>query len=92
MFDLTRYGTFKNLTNWLTIFNEINDKENQNPSTILVGSKLDLEGLRAISKDEANKFAKDYKFQEYIECSSKTGENVDEIFNKIAKLMVKSNS
>ena len=92
MFDITRYGTFKNLIDWLAIAKEINEKENQNPSVILVGSKLDLEGLRAISKDEANKFAKDYKFQEYVECSSKTGENVNEIFNKIASLMVKNNS
>jgi small GTP-binding protein len=90
MFDITRYSTFKNLTNWLSVFDEVNEKEKQSPSTILVGSKLDLEGLRAINKEEANKFTKAYHFQEYIECSSKTGENVDKIFNKLSILMTKN--
>jgi small GTP-binding protein len=92
MFDITRFNTFKNLSNWLSIFNEINEKENQNPSIILVGSKIDLKGLRSINIDEANKFAKKNKFQDYIECSSKTGENVDEILNKISKLIIKNSN
>jgi len=90
MFDLTRYNTFKNLINWLSIFNEVNEKEKQNPSTILVGNKLDLDGLRSINVDEANKFAKYSKFQAYIESSSKTGKNIDEIFNQLSKMMLKN--
>jgi small GTP-binding protein len=89
MFDITRYKTFSNLKNWLTVFNETNRNYGQDVETLLIGSKLDLEQARTVSKTEAIEFAKEHKFSEYIECSSKTGANVEQIFEKIAQLMLK---
>lgn len=89
MYDITRYNTFKNLTDWLSVFDEANETHNQEVSTILVASKLDLEENRAVSENEGKIFAEEYKFSEYIESSSKTGENVDYIFEKITRIILK---
>ena len=89
MYDITRYVTFKNLTNWLTVFNEANEIHDQEFPILLVGSKLDLEGVRTVPKEEAVKFANDNNFIDYIECSSKSGENVEELFAIISKNIVK---
>ena len=89
MFDITRYKTFNNLKNWLAVFNETNRNYGQEVETLLIGSKLDLEQARTVSIDEAREFAKVHNFSEYVECSSKTGENEESIFEKIAQLMLK---
>jgi small GTP-binding protein len=87
MYDITRYNTFKNLTEWLSVFDEANKTHNQKVLTILVASKLDLQENRAVSENEGRTFAEQYKFSEYLECSSKTGENVDYIFDKITRII-----
>ena len=89
MYDITRYVTFKNLTDWLTVFNEANEIHDQKLPILLVGSKLDLEGMRTVPKEEAIKFAKDNNFIDYIECSSKSGENVEALFANLTKFMIK---
>jgi small GTP-binding protein len=89
MYDITRYVTFKNLTDWLTVFNEANEIHNQKVEILLVGSKLDLEGMRTVPKEEAIKFANDNNFIDYIECSSKSGENVEALFTNLTKFMIK---
>ncbi|MFW9945317.1 MAG: Rab family GTPase [Candidatus Odinarchaeota archaeon] len=90
MYDITRYNTFKNLTGWLSVFDEANKTHNQKVSTILVASKLDLQENRAVSENEGRIFAEKNKFLEYIECSSKIGENVDYIFDKITQLILET--
>lgn len=90
LYDITRYLTFKNLYNWLSVFNESNKEQGQTVSTILVGSKLDLAETRAVAEADAVKFSKDNGFLDYIECSSKNGANVEEVFLKIAELMLKN--
>jgi len=89
MFDITRYNTFRNLKDWLAVFNETNRNYGQKVETLLIGSKLDLEQARTVSKAEAIDFAREYNFSEYIECSSKTGENVELIFETIARIILK---
>jgi Ras-related protein Rab-11A len=88
MFDITRYVTFQNLIKWLNVFNTANETHDQKVPVIIVGSKIDLEGLRTVPSDEGKKFVKEHKLVEYIECSSKNGENVEEIFKAITKIMI----
>ena len=88
MFDITRYKTFSNLKDWLAVFIETNRNYGQKVETLLIGSKLDLEQARTVSKTEAIEFAKEHNFSEYIEFSSKIGNNVELIFEKIAGLML----
>ena len=49
----------------------------------LVGNKMDLEEKREITFEEGEKFAKENGLM-FCECSAKTGENIDFIFNKLA--------
>ena len=49
----------------------------------LVGNKMDLEEKREITFEEGEKFAKENRLM-FCECSIKTGENIDFIFNKLA--------
>jgi len=88
MFDITRYVTFENLSNWLSVFKTANQNHNQTVPALLVGSKTDLEGIRTVSSKEAKSFAQDNNLIGYIECSSKNGENVEELFRKITKIMM----
>jgi small GTP-binding protein len=88
MFDITRYVTFENITNWLNVFKKANETHNQKVPVLLVGSKIDLIGLRTVPAEECKKFVKENNLLGYIECSSKTGENVESIFRAITKMMI----
>ena len=90
MFDITRYVTFENLSNWLSVFKTANENHNQTVPALLLGSKTDLEGIRTVPSKEAKSFAQDNKLSGYIECSSKNGENVEELFRKITKIMIEN--
>jgi small GTP-binding protein len=88
MFDITRYLTFRNIYEWLNAYNKSNKELKQEVPTILVGSKLDLSETRTVSNDDALKFAGENNILEYLECSSKSGENVDKVFGTIGKIMM----
>ena len=57
---------------------------------LLVAGKLDLEpeGKRVIEKEFAYEYGKKHNLFDFIECSSKTGENIENIFNTIATKML----
>ena len=54
----------------------------------MVGGKLDLQYKRTVSSKEAYEIAKKYNLYGYVECSSKNGQNVEDIFYEMAKLMI----
>ena len=49
---------------------------------ILVGNKIDDEDNRVISREEGKNFAEENGLM-FSECSAKTGENIDNIFNEL---------
>ncbi|MFW9828441.1 MAG: Rab family GTPase [Candidatus Thorarchaeota archaeon] len=79
MFDLTNRDSLRNISNWLLIFR----RATKDTPTILVGSKLDLLKERVVTKQDAYNLITLHRFDKYIECSSKTGENVQLIFQSI---------
>jgi GTPase SAR1 family protein len=56
----------------------------------MVGGKIDLEEKRSVTSEEALKISDTYELIGHFECSSKTGENVRQIFEYIAKKMVEN--
>lgn len=89
MFDITRVSSLKNLPKWLEVFYEGTKDSDQKVPITLVGGKLDLHDRRSVISSDAVAMAKKYDLQDYVECSAKTGENVELIFYKIARNLVK---
>jgi len=77
VFDLTNYKSLTNIIKWLP---EVKKVAGDMP-ILMVGSKLDLKEQRVCDKEEALDLKELHKLQTYIECSSKTGENVEIIFS-----------
>jgi small GTP-binding protein len=88
MFDLTRYSSIRNLSDWMDVFNKGAKNPDKKIPLIMVGGKLDLNNKRSVESDHAAEFAEKNDFYDYLECSSKTGENVEEIFERITKIML----
>ena len=90
MYDITRYTSVKNIDDWLSIF-EKNARDKQiNIPIIMVGGKLDLQEKRSVETEDAVELSEKHNLQGYYECSSKTGDNVEEIFESITRKMMKS--
>ncbi len=90
MYDISRYTSIKNLDDWLSIF-ERNVKGQQiKIPIVMVGGKLDLEDKRSVETAEAIELSKTHNLQGIYECSSKTGVNVEEIFEHITRKMMEN--
>lgn len=88
MYDITRPHSLRNINEWLEIFKREQIKKFQAP-LIMVGGKSDLVNRRLISEKEAKKIAKSYKISHSFECSAKTGENVQIIFDTLVRSIMK---
>jgi len=73
LYDITNHTSFDNLQSWLTL---IKEECYIDIPVIIVGNKMDLEEKRIVDKEEASEYAKKQNV-EFIETSSKTGENVE---------------
>ena len=88
LYDITNKGSLADLHDWIRIISSV-----QNPprTKILVENKIDLEGQRDVSRDEAMDIFKQYKFQgEIIGTSAKTGQNVEEAFQMLGEEILKN--
>jgi GTPase SAR1 family protein len=54
---------------------------------MLVGSKMDLEKYRAVTREEGILVAKKYNLSSFVELSSKTGQNVEKAFEVITETL-----
>jgi len=89
MYDITRYTSVKNIDDWLSIFEKnVREKQIQIP-IIMVGGKLDLQEKRSVETDDAVELSEKFNLQGHFECSSKTGDRVEEIFDSITRKMMK---
>jgi small GTP-binding protein len=84
MFDITRQSSLRNFEDWLKIFKEGTEDSQIQVPIIMIGGKLDLHDRRSVYSKDAVDLAKSYELLDYIECSAKTGENVEIIFYKLA--------
>jgi small GTP-binding protein len=84
LFDLTRPLTLNTLEEWVNICRS----DDPNLPILLIGSKADLEEMITINEDLIESLKSEFKFFDYVRISSKTGENVNEVFEKIARAIV----
>ena len=84
MYDITDYSSFSHISDWLSVLNETKE----NFPILLLGGKLDLEKSREVSYDEGIQLANSLGLNNYIECSSKTGENVQESFEELTRMII----
>ena len=89
MYDITRYTSLKNFEDWIEIFKKGYAGKGRQLPVIMVGGKLDLQHKRAISSNDAFEIAKKNNLYGFVECSAKSGENVEDIFFEIGNLMIR---
>jgi small GTP-binding protein len=86
-FDLSREHTFAGMKNWLLEMKSIMKRD---IPKVIIGNKSDLipEIGEVIDRSKTEKYAEKEDCI-YIETSAKTGDNVENAFMKLTKLMVK---
>ena len=84
LYDITSKRSLNSLDAWISIVRE-NVKD---IPIILIGSKLDLTEHRVVTWEDAEKVKEKYLLTEHLELSSKTGENVEESFELISKILM----
>ena len=82
-YDLTKGESFQNIDEWKR-------EVAQNTSDCmmyLIGNQVDNDHMREVSQDQAGEYAKENLFAFAGETSAKTGQNVEEIFVRAAKML-----
>ncbi|MHA2009272.1 MAG: Rab family GTPase [Promethearchaeota archaeon] len=87
LYDITNYSTLAHIDDWLMIIRKEIKQEDIFP-IIIVGLVSGIEEERQIPSEEAVKIAKSRGVDGFIECTPRTGENVEEIFEALARLML----
>ncbi|KAF7639211.1 hypothetical protein Mgra_00001441 [Meloidogyne graminicola] len=85
VYDITDRHSFDRVKKWVE---ELLQMLGDSVTLFVVGNKVDLEASRVISRDEAMSYASSINTQ-FFECSAKTNECVDEIFDAIATAILK---
>ncbi len=91
MFDLTRQLSLVAIKDWLAMFKQGLAKDEQNLPIFMVGAKQDLKEKRSVLEEDARALAKKHGLVEYMECSAKSGYNVDRVFEQLALTILKAN-
>jgi small GTP-binding protein len=87
MYDITNYSSLAHIDDWLTVIRKEIKPEDTFP-IIVVGGKADLNEYREVTAEDGIKIAKSRGVDGFIECSSKSGENVNESFDALTRLML----
>lgn len=84
MYDITNYASLSHIVDWIDVIKE----SNADFPIILLGAKSDLDIIREISFKEGKNTAKSMGFKNFLECSSRTGSNVEESFELLTRIMI----
>jgi len=85
LYDTTNKKSLDDLENWVKII----DDNAKDIIKVTIGTKTDLKEQREISKADAVKFSTKFNCNgDPINTSSKTGENVEIVFHKVAEAII----
>jgi len=87
IYDITNKASLYEIDNWLDMIKKEIKGDELFP-IIVVGNKADLESKRLVSTEEGIRIAKLGGLDGFIECSAETGENIEELFEALARLMM----
>ncbi len=89
LFDTTEKESLKDIDNWVKI---IDKNAYSNIVKQVIATKIDLKSEREVSKKDAEGFFKKYEWcTDITSTSSKTGENVENVFLLVVKKIIKNN-
>ena len=83
VFDLSNIESFKEITDWLKLFNENHNGKEKVPKC-LVGSKCDLE--KKVTDDKIKEVSQKYNLH-YYETSAKDNFNINKLFEDMSKIL-----
>ena len=83
LYDITNSNTLDHLPDWTSIIRE----HAGDIPIMLIGSKLDLDEFRAVSRDDGILSARKYNLASFAELSSKTGQNVEKSFEVLTEIL-----
>jgi small GTP-binding protein len=85
IFDLTNKNSFDHVNYWYNELYKMYSLDNideYNPSIFLIGNKNDISD-RTVSTKDVEKMLFNKNITNYMECSAKTGDNINDIFNML---------
>ncbi len=82
LFDISNQNSFEELTHWVDLLRN----QDKNLKIILIAAKCDLQ--HKIDDDKALNLCKNFRLYEYIKASSKSGLNVDKVYENITKALI----
>ena len=90
MYDISRFYSITHLEDWIKLLDKAPDKQGERMPILLVGGKKDLvlENKRVIESSYAFEQGQKFGVFDFLECSAKTGENVEKIFYRIGWKML----
>ena len=83
LYDITNQTSLDHLPDWTQVIRE----HAGDIPIMLIGSKVDLDEFRAVTRDDGILAAKKYNLASFVELSSKTGENVEKAFNVMTEIL-----
>ncbi|MHA1912978.1 MAG: Rab family GTPase [Promethearchaeota archaeon] len=92
MYDVTNYSSLAHIDDWLLVIRKEIKSDQDNFPIIVVGGKADLIEDREVTGEEGINIAKSRGVEGFIECSSKSGENVEETFDALTRIMMQKSS
>ncbi|MGV9142217.1 MAG: Rab family GTPase, partial [Promethearchaeota archaeon] len=83
LYDITNRSSIEHLPDWTQLIRE----HAGDIPIMLIGSKVDLEEYRVVSREEGIQAANKYNLASFVELSSKTGKNVEKAFDLMTEIL-----
>ncbi|KKK40851.1 MAG: small GTP-binding domain protein [Candidatus Lokiarchaeum sp. GC14_75] len=92
MYDVTNYSSLAHIDDWLLVVNKELKSEQDKFPIIVVGGKADLVDDREVTGEEGLNIAKSRGTNGFIECSAKSGENIEDTFDGLTRVMMQKSN